>query len=86
VCETQYQPGLLPEQRLEQFLHNVSTWQDALRVERATGQLALQAGVFLDAAGDLLEDVRSFALRALAVQCASGLVGARTDRRTHHSI
>ncbi len=77
MCETLYQPDLLPEQRLEQFLHNASTWQDALRVERAAGRVAPEVAALLAEAGNRLEGVRRLALQAMALQCTAAVSGMR---------
>jgi hypothetical protein len=73
MCETLYQPDLLAEQRLEQLLHNASTWQDALRVEAVAGKLTAKAAGLLAEAANELELVRVLALRALGAQCAAAL-------------
>jgi len=54
-----------PGERLEQFLHNASTWRDGLDVERVTGGLAPGAAELLRRAGVWLDGVRGLALRAL---------------------
>ncbi len=77
MCETLYQPGLRPEQRIEQLLHNTSTWQDALRVEVVAGKVTPEAAQLLAEAANELEVVRACALRALESECAAAVSGRR---------
>jgi hypothetical protein len=81
MCETLYQPGVPPEQRIEQLLHNASTWVDGLRIEQATGQVTPEAAALLVEASDWLEGVRSMALQALELQCAAARTTARSGGR-----
>jgi hypothetical protein len=77
MCETLYRPDLLPEPRLEQLLHNASTWQDALRVEAVAGKVTPEAAWLLAEAANELEGVRVLALRALELQRAEAAGGSR---------
>jgi hypothetical protein len=78
MCGTLYRPDLPPEERIEQLLHNASTWVDGLRAEVAVGQVTPEAAALLNEASDWLEGVRSLALQALELHSAAAADGKRS--------